>query len=253
MTSAETKPRDLSNILNETFRVYKANFIRLIAIVAIVEVILFAIGAIVSTIMGRRLVVPFWDWEEWVVGDVGLLIVSLAIILLFSFVLYSLMEGALIHAITEQYTKHPVEIVKAYIFAWRRIGALLGAMLLAGIAVIAMAITIIGIPFAVYFGTRWFGIAQAVILEAKSPREALSRSSDLVKNTWWRVFGILIVVGLIVGGIGGILGIPVGLIPWIGQSLVTMLVMPIGVIGATLLYYDLVFRKEGCSLETMTR
>ena len=253
MTSTETKPRDLSNIVNETFKVYKANFIRLIAIVAIVEVILFAIGAIVSTIMDRRPVVPFWDWEEWVVGDVGLLIVSLVIILLSSFVLYSLMEGALIHAITEQYTKHPVEIVKAYTFAWRRIGALLGAMLLAGIAVIAMAITIIGIPFAVYFGIRWFGIAQAVILEAKSPREALSRSSDLVKNTWWRVFGILIVVGIIAGAIGSILGITVGLIPWIGQSLVTMLVMPIGVIGATLLYYDLVFRKEGYSLETMTK
>ena len=247
MTSAETKQRDLSNIVNETFRVYKANFIRLIAIVAIAEVIQFAIGFTMG------LVVPFWDWEEWVAGDVSLLIASLVIILLSSFVLYSLMEGALIHAITEQYTKQPVEIVRAYIFVLRRIGALLGAMLLAGIAIGAMAITIIGIPFAVYFGIRWFGIPQAVILEAKNPREALSRSSDLVKNTWWRVFGILSVIVLIAGAIGSILGITVGRIPWVGQCLVTMLVTPIGVIGATLLYYDLVFRKEGRSLETMKR
>jgi len=253
LTSAETKPRDLSNIVNETFRVYKANFIRLIAIVAIVEVIQFAIGAIVFTIMGVGLVAPFRDWEEWVDGDVGLLIVSMVIILLFSFILYSLMEGALIHAITGQYTKRPIEIARAYIFVWRRIGALLGAVLLAGIAVGAMAITIIGIPFAVYFGVRWFGVPQAVILEAKSPREALSRSSDLVKNTWWRVAGILVVLVLIVGAMGGILGITLGLIPWIGESLVMMLVAPIGVIGATLLYYDLVFRKEGHSLELMTR
>ena len=67
------------------------------------------------------------------------------------------------------------------------------------------------------------------------------------------MFGILIVVGLIAGGIGGILGITLGFIPWIGQSLVTILVMPIGVIGSTLLYYDLVFRKEGYSLEVMTK
>jgi len=247
LTSAETEPRDLGDIVGETFNVYKTSFIRLIAIVAIIEAIEFAI------IFPVGLWVPFWDWEEWVAGEVGLLIACLIIILLSSFILYSLMQGALIRAITEQYTKRSVEIVKAYIFAWHRIGALLGAMLLAGIAVIAMVITIVGIPFAVYFGIRWFGIPQAVILEAKTPREALSRSSDLVKNSWWRVFGILIVLGLIFGVIGSILGVTVGLIPWIGDSLVAILVMPIIVTGVTLLYYDLVFRKEGYSLEMMTR
>ena len=113
MTSTEKKPRDLGNIVGETFEVYKTNFIRLIAIVAIVEVILFAI------ILTAGLMVPFWDWEEWVAGEVGPLIVWLVIVLLSSFVLYSLMQGALIHAITKQYTKQPIEIVKAYIFAWR--------------------------------------------------------------------------------------------------------------------------------------
>jgi len=239
--------------VNETFRVYKANFIRLIAIVAIVEVILFAITLTTGLMVPSGLMVPFWDWEEWVAGEVGPLIIWLVIVLLSSFVLYSLMQGALIHAITKQYTKQPIEIVKAYIFAWRRIGALLGAMLLASIAISVMAITIIGIPFAVYFGIRWFGIPQAVILEAKSPIEALSRSSDLVKNNWWRVFGVLIVLGLIAGAIGSMLGVTVGLIPWIGEILVTILVMPIGITGITLLYYDLVFRKEGHSLEIMTR
>ena len=248
MTSAETKPRDLGNIVSETFKVYKTNFIQLVAIVAVVEVIQFAI---ILTIMG--FVVPLGDWEEWVAEEVGMLIVWLVIILLSSFILYSLMQGALIHAITKQYTKQPIEIVKAYIFAWRRIGALLGAMLLASIAISVMAITIIGIPFAVYFGIRWFGIPQAVILEAKSPIEALSRSSDLVKNNWWRVFGVLIVLGLIAGAIGSMLGVTVGLIPWIGDSLVAILVTPIVVTGITLLYYDLVFRKEGYSLEIMTR
>jgi len=248
LTSAETKPRDLGDIVGETFEVYKANFIRLITIVAVVEVIQFAI---ILTIMG--FVVPLGDWEEWVAEEVGMLIVWLVIILLSSFILYSLMQGALIHAITEQYTKQPVEIVKAYIFAWRRIGSLLGAMLLAGIAVSAMAITIIGIPFAVYFSIRWFGIPQAVILEAKSPRQAISRSSDLVKNNWWRVFGSLIVLGLIAGAIGSILGVTLGLIPWIGESLATILVTPISITGFTLLYYDLVFRREGYSLEIATR
>lgn len=43
-----------------------------------------------------------------------------------------------------------IGIGRAYRFAWRR----LGAMFLAGSALLGMSITIIGIPFAIYFGIR---------------------------------------------------------------------------------------------------
>ena len=247
MTSKEPEPRDLADIIGEAFKVYKTNFTRLIALVAFVGVILSAL------ILAAWLTLPWQDLLEWGTEEIGLLIVWLVVIVLAYFILYSLMLGALIQAITEQYTKQPIQITKAYAFAWHRLAVLLGAIALASITIFAMAITIIGIPFAIYFVVRWFGVGQAVILEGKSPREALSRSSQLVRNTWWRVCGILVIMAFIVGALGGILGVTIGLIPWIGQFLATILVTPIGVIGITILYYDLVFRKEGYSLETMTR
>ncbi len=124
---------------------------------------------------------------------------------------------------------------------------MLGATILAGLALLGMVITIIGIPFAIYFGIRWIFIWQAVMVEGVGARDALSRSSEAVKGDWWRVLGIAIVVGIIVW----VIGFVVGLIPTVGSTIGVILSTPIGIIGATLLYYDLRVRKQGYSLETL--
>ena len=65
-------------------------------------------------------------------------------------------------------------------------GSLIGAMVLATLAILAMSITLVGIPFAIYFGIRWAFIWQAALLEGCGAKDALSRSSDLVRDNWWR-------------------------------------------------------------------
>ena len=112
---------------------------------------------------------------------------------------------------------------------------MVGAVILAGLALLGMSITIIGIPFAIYFGVRWTFIWQAVLVEGTGSRAALSRSSDLVKENWWRVLGIVLVVSIIAGAISSILSF----IPIIGAIIGTILTTPILITGATLLYYDL--------------
>ena len=82
-------------------------------------------------------------------------------------------------------------------------------------------------------------------MEGKRWREAFSRSSTLVRNTWWRVFVVYAAIVLIAAGLGSVLGITLGLVPWIGTSLVMILTAPIVAVGSTILYYDLVSRKEG--------
>jgi len=135
--------------------------------------------------------------------------------------------------------------------------------------VFAMGITIIGIPAAIYFGVMWVFIVQTVVLEHRSARRSLSRSSILVKRTWWRVLGILIIIGLIESILsavaGGIVGFIIGLIGGLADilpvelatnfagSLVGMIFIPIGLIGTTLLYFDLRIRKEGYNLEIMAQ
>ena len=78
-------------------------------------------------------------------------------------------------------------------------------------------------------------------------RGALSRSSALVKGNWWRVLGIVFVLGIMAGIISGILGI----IRIVGSAIGAILSMPITIVGATLLYYDLRLKKEGYNLGVM--
>ena len=240
MTVAEMKPRDLGDIVNETFKIYRRNFLRLIAIVAIIEVILGILGYLLTlpaiAIAGANAsLAPF--------------VLILIILVVCSIVGYAMMEGALIHAVSEQSLGQTIGIGRAYGFAWRRLGAMIGAEILATLALLGMAITIIGIPFAIYFGVRWTFIWQAALLQGVGPRDALSASSDLVKGNWWRVFGILLVVGIIVGVIGFVLNLTVGLIPIVGSIVAGILPTPIFITAATLLYYDLRVRREGYNLE----
>jgi len=237
------KPRDLGDIVGETFKIYRRNFLRLIAIVAIIEVILGILGYLLTlpaiAITGANAsLAPF--------------VLIIIILVVCSIVGYAMMEGALIHAVSEHSLGQTINIGRAYGFAWRRLGAMIGAEILAGLALLGMAITIVGIPFAIYFGVRWAFIWQTALVEGVSPRAALSRSSDLVKGNWWRVVGIMFVVGIIAGAISWVLGLILGLIPVVGEIIGTILITPIFITAATLLYYDLRVRREGYNLEKMT-
>ena len=247
MSAEKVKSRDFADIVSETYNVLKANFVQLIAIAAIVEGIMFVIRIIVMSLV-PEMNDPGVSGFLQLGGEVG----GLLAIILCTVVLSVAMQGALIHATAEQYSRKPVGVARAFVFSLNRIGTLLVAAFVALVAITAMFVTVIGIPFAVYFGIRWVFIPQAVILEAKSWREAFSRSSTLVKDSWWRVFGIYAAIVLISAGVGGVLGFTLGLVPWIGTSLVIILTAPIVAVGSTILYYDLVSREEGYLLETAT-
>lgn len=241
-------PRGLGDILGETFGIYGRNFLRLIAIVAIVMVTVEVIQYILVSVLVLPSITPGGQIEPLAPFMVwGAISIGFVIVLVVLIVAYPLMEGALIHAVSEQSLGQTIGIGRAYRFAWRRLGAMIGAMFLSGLALLGMSITIIGIPFAIYFGVRWTFIWQAALLEGVGARAALSRSSDVVRGNWWRVLGIMFVVGIIVWVISFVLGF----IPIVGDIIGTILTTPIAIIGATLLYYDLRVRKEGYSLQTL--
>jgi hypothetical protein len=51
----------------------------------------------------------------------------------------------------------------------------------------------------------------ALVLEQQTVRGALSRSRALVRRSWWRVFGILLLASIIASVLGGIISLPFGL------------------------------------------
>ena len=155
-----------------------------------------------------------------------------------------------------------------------------------GLPVIGLAVTVIGIPLAIYFAVRWGLYGLPVILEGSTGWGALARSTELVKGSWGRVFGIGLVIFLLIFMIGVILQAVFGyiltvmgvpeiseattalemlrrlLIPasneigWLAYTIrgfvqlcVSAFVMPIEHLGFTLLYFDQRIRKEGFGAE----
>jgi len=141
----------------------------------------------------------------------------------------------------------------AYSFAMGN-GVMLGASLLAGVAVLLMAITIIGMPAAIYFAVRWSFILQAASLERCGPKSALARSSDLVQDSWWRVSVILLGVIFLVAVGNSFVSLVLDVIPYVGPVVAAILVAPVMIIAQTLLYHDLRVRADtpgGYDLEVL--
>jgi len=268
-------PRNFDNIIRETFLIYKNNFLKFAGIVAIAYLPIIMLAVIFIAAM----MIPFLYNPDAIKGPSQMLytlIPAELLLLLVAFIAITLMQGALVYATAEQYFLQPVSIGRALRFAWQRIWNMLGAVLLAGLAVtgiwlliigipltiylakivtgdywqliaIGVALAVICIPAAVYLGIFWAFTLQTALLESCRPTAALSRSWALVKGSWWRVLGISLLLGLIQFGINLVSGI----IPFIGGIIAIFISMPIATTGLTLLYFDLRVRKQAYSLDAL--
>ena len=103
---------------------------------------------------------------------------------------------------------------------------------------------------AAYLGVRWYFSLQSASLERRSPLQALSRSSSLVRDNWWRTFGILLVFWVLVAVGSAVAGAVLGLVPYVGSIVVSILFAPIVSIAQTLQYHDLRVRRDTAAVYT---
>jgi len=261
--TSDFKERDLGGIVEELFRVYIRHFLSFLGIIAVAGIPIVIVGAVLG-----------WYVSAYALEGtdvLSMLFLLIALLIVVAILAYLIMSAAVTYVVAGHYLGNRIRVRQAYQLAWHRLGSLIGAALLVGLAVLAMSITIIGIPAAIYFGLTWAFIVQTVVLEGPSARKSLSRSSFLVKKAWWRVLGILIILGLIEsvlsGAAGGIVGFLTGLVGGavgaggllieqvsnFAGGLAGIIFMPISLIGETLLYFNLRIRKEGYSVEIMAR
>lgn len=270
-TSTPLQPMSFVDILDGMFALYRNHFLLFLGIVAVYIVIGFGLDLIsISVLTGAE-------------PSTGIVIAVFTAI--GSFIVSFLVVAGLAYASALVYLDRDITAQDALQQAWRRFFSLLGSAILWGLVVGGLFVTIIGIPFAIYFSVRWGLYTLPVLFEETTARNALRRSTELVKGTWWRVFGIMLAVSVIAFMISFILEVSSGFIltligvakieaatPWdmIRRLFVPMpnevglfayairrfvsvtiagLAMPIGIIGSMLLYFDLRIRKEAFDIE----
>ena len=193
-----------------------------------------------------------------------------------------LFYGAFTFVSAQAYLGRHIVLGDAFRHVKQRFWNFVGSSLLYWLVIVLLSVTVIGVPFAIYFWTRWGLFAQAVMVEETSATHALKRSSELVKGAWWRVFGIMLAILLIyivivyilitsstlifaLSGVASeinffeiirwVIWEPHGEIEGILHLLhaintaIDALIIPITAMGYTVLYFDRRVRKEGFDIE----
>jgi hypothetical protein len=113
-----------------------------------------------------------------------------------------------------------------------------------------MALTVIGLPFAIWKLVGWSFVGQEVLFTDKSLRESFRGSSELVRGRWWHAVRVVIFLVAILFVAGPVLTLgliftplPFLLINLLG-ALIFSLLLPYVVIAQTLLYFDLQERAK---------
>lgn len=259
------RPLSVAEILDTAFRLWRRNFGTLVSITAVVYVPLAVVEVVLAAVLAGVGVavqaagpgaVPGRGIAAAAFGGTLLLTAVAAIAV-------ALVYAALAVAVSRYYLGRTVTVGDAYACVMPRLGSLLATWLLVFVVVAigAMLCVIPGIYLAVVLAFAW----PLVVLEDRSPTDAMSRSAELVRGYWGRVFVTMLLLSLIVVVIQWAITAPVNLI---GQAvfgggalslgvaqlvsvLVQMIVLPLSVTGLVVLYYDLRVRKEAFDLQLL--
>jgi hypothetical protein len=228
----DIKPMQLGDIFDKTFTLFGKTFTRNARIVAVLFIpsflLIFLAGAMVAALVANGV-----DTKD---------VSSIVGICLFSFIalaclIVSLVAGEI--AVTRVVSG---EILGEH-YTWREgleaarsiwLGRAIGAMFLRGIAVmgfiiisgvvIAVAISLqvtfailIGVVLmfaafavAIRFEVLWIMTTPSIVCEDLGVVHSLARSGDLVKGSWWRIFGIILLLGLLLSFATSIITLPIG-------------------------------------------
>ena len=144
----------------------------------------------------------------------------------------------------------PTGVKPSLVGTRKRFWRVVTAQILAILGVAAMALTVIGIPFAVWKLVGWSFVQQEVLYTDKSIRGSFRGSSDLVRGRWWHALRTVLVLQVVGVASGPALVLFLIFTPFplflvnLLSSVVFALVVPYTTVGRTLLYFDLKTRAK---------
>ncbi len=281
---ARLRPMGIGDILDETFRLYRENFLLFLATAAVLEVPAQIINTLLSlarpavtTIVPGQGITPAQTSAATTGGLIGvvaglitattggLIGVVAGLITAFAGVFIT---AALAVVVSNRYLGRLTTVGEAYRATLNRLGPLLVTTIWAGIRLVLLGfacVVIIGIPFLIYFAVAWSLLPQVVMLE-NVDRGASGRSRELIRGYWWKTLGLYIVVAILAYLLVFVILVPVvagifagagvtgtRLLTGLATLIFSLLVRPIQTVATTLLFYDLKIREEAFDLETMAQ
>jgi hypothetical protein len=225
------RPMELGQIIEGAIRTYRLHFGELLAIAA-VTLPVNAIGAIIAGLIEDKVIAT----AVTIGFAVPAIVIGLAA------------QAAIARAYADVADGETPDFESTYKRVLPAFGRLFVTALRIFIVVVALAITVVGIPFAIYFMIRWVFFAQAIVIEGESSSGATDLSARIVQGHWWRTFGILIMVGLLASVPAAVVSLVFSAAAPVAASLATgvvgVVVLPFSAGAETLLFFDLQARDR---------
>lgn len=257
MTTA-LRPLSTGELLDRTFSLYRNHFMLFVGIFALPRLLVLAIQFM-------QLV----DQKPYArTPNVFASLIWFAAIAFVGLVMASASQAAAVIAVSELHLDRPASVMDSFA---RVKGHLFGVILISIIVGLGMGAGLIAflVP-GILLWIIWSLAVPAKVLENKGALSALSRSVDLVKGDWGRIFVIGLLVFVLSLGVPLLFQVPIlfatymsaqagmrnAVLGWQIASLVASfvavsLVGAVGTIAFSLVYYDERVRKEAFDLQLM--
>ena len=278
------RPMPLPELLDELFRLYRRHFSLivavslLVALPALVWSLVTGIYRLNSASYANLFTTTGSATPSFNSQQFSNLLGILALGLIGGFFLLPISLGAVFRAITDVALGRPATIGSVLRETLARYLPLLGLvalgilMLIGWIIAETIGFILLILPGfavfcgAVYLAVRWSLVLAAMMAEDIGPIRSLGRSWNLVRGSWWRTFGILLIVWVmwLVISYGLLILFTViaalfstgdfqAAVVQVAGTLLGAVLTPIWSIAITLLYFDLRVRKEGLDLDQLAK
>ena len=242
--AAEFETMSFGMVMDRAIHLYSRNFILLVGIMIVPEALSY-LNTYISTRIAQS-------------NPAGM-VLYMPVSLLVSLLLFGVSAGAVTVALSSRYLGKDITIAQAYRAAFRKLGTLLGAWIVAWLLIVlGFFVLIPGIMLAISFCL----ITPVVMLENLKAGQSRKRSRALVKGFRWQTLGLFIIyfflqytvyygasylVNLFTGSEQSVF-FSTSYIHQLASAPVQILLAPFPAILAVLIYYNQRIRKEGFDL-----
>ena len=264
--AAGLRPLTFGEVIDVGIKIAQRNYVRLLKACAIVVVPFIVLNALilVSASPSTSLIstdgsgTTTIDWTELAGSGLSTIVTYIATAIATAAVVYTVARAYLGDQVSDPGT--------SVAFALRRIHSILWIQLLIGVFG-GLAMVALIVP-GIWLIVSWTFAVSVLLVEDVRGMGALRRSFRLVRGSWWRVLGVVVIVSILGALVNGALGaIPTALVGRIAgdRSAATEIVravaggvgllvtLPFTAAVSVVLYLDQRVRKEAFDLELLAR